>query len=396
MRADVWRLLWSTDLPRDGAESGEDGLPTMTTQVALLRLGYGLLGSVALVLPSFGEALDEPARLDSAEPAPTAVPVARGEEPGGRSRDFYGEKPREWAVSVRWENDTFGGTDRFYTDGVSISVIHSGGGWLDGFADWLPWGEGHRSVGYDLGQIIVTSSDKLLAFPDPMDRPYAGALLAGLTLHVDRGRCYHGLKLIAGVVGPWSFAEEIQTEVHRFAGVELPRGWDYQLGNEPVVDLIYEHRRRYRFWGDGPGFAWEALPKATAMIGNLVTQGQVGGQLRWGYHLPDDFGVTLLRGMGHLPPPRRSGTTTGGSSWGAYGYGGVHANLVLHNITLDGNTWQDSRSVDKELFVPAAEVGVAVITRHFVTAFSYVFLGHEFEGQKHHSEFGAFTVTYLF
>jgi hypothetical protein len=365
-------------------------------RVCVLRLGLGLLCGAEISRPSLGEPPDEAAGGTALEPAPTAVSLEEAEGPDGLSCGSCSEDPREWAASIRWENDTFGGTDRFYTSGGSISVIHSGGGWLDSFADWLPWGEGYRSVGYDLGQIIVTSSDKLLAFPDPEDRPYAGALLAGLTVHVERGRCYHGLKLIAGVVGPWSFAEEIQTEVHRIADVDLPQGWDYQLGNEPVLDLVYEHRRRYRLWGDGPGFACEVLPKATVMLGNLLTQGQVGGQLRWGYHLPDDFGVTLLRGMGHLPPPRRSGTATGGSSWGAYCYGGVHGSLVLHNITLDGNTWQDSRSVDKELFVPAAEAGVAVITGHFVTSFSYVFLGHEFEGQKQNSEFGAFTVTYLF
>jgi hypothetical protein len=369
----------------------------MKTWVRFLRLGWGLLGGTGGLVTSHGEVIGQ-----SADPASAEVTQAEGgrveanEDHDDPSCVGCGDRPRDWAVSVRWENDTFGGTDRFYTDGVSVSVVHRGAGWLDGFADWLPWGEGKRSVGYDVGQIIVTSGDKLMALPDPLDRPYAGALLAGLTLHVERGRCYHGLKLIAGVVGPWSFAEETQTEVHRLVSVDLPQGWDYQLGNEPVVDLVYEHRRRYRLLGDVSGFACEALPTATAMVGNLLTQGQVGGQLRMGYRLPDDFGVTLLRGMGHLPPPRRSRSASWRSSWGAYGYAGIHANLVLHNITLDGNTWQDSRSVDKELFVPAAEVGFAVITRHLVTAFSYVFMGREFEGQQQNSEFGAFTVTYLF
>ncbi len=42
---------------------------------------------------------------------------------------------QQWSISVRWENDTFGGTDHFYTDGASLSVIHTGGGWLDSVAE---------------------------------------------------------------------------------------------------------------------------------------------------------------------------------------------------------------------------------------------------------------------
>src|SRR5690348_16828120 len=56
---------------------------------------------------------------------------------------------REWAATVRWENDAFGGTDKFYTDGVYLSVSHTGPSWMDPVANWLPWGEGRRTVGYD-------------------------------------------------------------------------------------------------------------------------------------------------------------------------------------------------------------------------------------------------------
>jgi hypothetical protein len=29
---------------------------------------------------------------------------------------------RTWAVSLRWENDTFGNTDRFYTNGAAVTL----------------------------------------------------------------------------------------------------------------------------------------------------------------------------------------------------------------------------------------------------------------------------------
>ncbi len=72
------------------------------------------------------------------------------------------------------------------------------------------------------------------------------------------------------------------------------------------------------------------------------------------------------------------------------------ANLVLRNLSLDGNTWQDSPSVEEDLFVPAAEVDIVVATRRFTAAFSHVFWGREFKGQQDYSEFGTFTVSYRF
>ena len=67
---------------------------------------------------------------------------------------------REWAASVRFENDCFGGTDGSYTDGVSLGVSHTGPSWIDPFANWLPWGEGRRTVGYDVTQGMFTPADK--------------------------------------------------------------------------------------------------------------------------------------------------------------------------------------------------------------------------------------------
>src|SRR5512146_1322378 len=56
--------------------------------------------------------------------------------------DLNSDPQREWAMSLRWENDTFGGTDKFYTDGVALGISHTGPSWLDPLADWLPWGDG--------------------------------------------------------------------------------------------------------------------------------------------------------------------------------------------------------------------------------------------------------------
>ena len=303
---------------------------------------------------------------------------------------------RLWSFSASWENDTFGGTDQFYTDGVSLALAHTGPSWMDPVANWLPWGQGRRTVGYSVAQGMFTPEDTTLAIPDPTDRPYAGILSFGLTLHVERSNSYHGLKFITGVVGPWSLAEETQRIVHDLGGWGEPQGWDYQLENELILNLAYEYRHKFRLAGRRDGWAAEALPSAGGWLGNALTQGQFGGQLRFGYKMPDHFGITLVRGLGQLPPPRRGEGGEPGPSWGFSIYGGVAANLVLRDITLDGNTFEDGPSVDKEFFVPAAAAGLAFGNRHFLASFTYVFWGKEFEGQPDYSKFASIAFSYFF
>jgi len=316
--------------------------------------------------------------------------------------DSFGstEKPsapkREWAASVRWENDTFGGTDKFYTDGISLGISHTGPSWMDPFANWLPWGEGRRTVGYEVAQGMFTPANKDLSPPDPDDRPYAGILAFGLTLHVEKDRSYHGLKFVTGVVGPWSLAEETQNAVHGLTGNEKSKGWDYQLENEAIFNLAYEYRKKFQLAGDRERWSVQGLPLAGGWLGNMLIQGQAGGLLRFGYNMPDDFGPTLVRGMGHMPPPRRDARAQSKSDWGFSVYGGSAANVVLRDITLDGNTFEDSPSVDKKFFVPMAGVGASVGNRRFQASFSYIFWGKEFEGQDENAKFGSLAIRYFF
>jgi hypothetical protein len=302
---------------------------------------------------------------------------------------------REWTVSARWENDTFGGTDRFYTDGVALGVSHTGPSWMDTVADWLPWGDGRRTVGYDLAQGMFTPSNKSLNPPNPYDRPYAGVLAVGLALHVENGASYHGLKLVTGVVGPDSLAKEAQDVVHDLIGDDKSRGWDHQLSNEPIFNLAYEYRHKFHLAGERERWAVQASPIAGGWLGNVLVQGQLGGFVRAGFNMPDDCGPSLVRGMGFMPPPRRDARNKS-SDWGFSVYGGGVANVVLRDITLDGNTFKDSRSVDKEYFVPAAGIGMSVGNRRFQASFTYIFWGKEFEGQPEHSKFGSLAVSYFF
>jgi hypothetical protein len=267
---------------------------------------------------------------------------------------------------------------------------------MDPLADWLPWGEGRRTVSYDFAQAMFTPSDTDLSPPDPNDRPYAGILALGLTLHVEKASSYHGLKFITGVVGPGSGAEETQNAVHDLIGSGKSQGWDYQLENEPIFNFAYEYRHKFQLTGERDRWSVDALPLGGGWLGNMLAQAEIGGIARFGYNMPDDFGPTLVRGMDFMPPPRRDADRPAESDWGFSVYGGAVVNLVLRDITLDGNTFKDSPSVDKEWFVPALGVGMTFGNRRFQASFAYILWGEEFEGQEENSKFGALTFSYMF
>lgn len=153
-----------------------------------------------------------------------------------------------------------------------MAVSHTGPTWMDPVANWLPWGEGRRTVAYDLAQAMFTPSNTDLSVPDPDDRPYAGILAGGLTLHVEKERSYHGLKFVTGVVGPWSLAEETQRIVHDIVGSDMPQDWDHQLENEPIFNLAYEYRYNFSLVGDPREWSLQAFPIAGGWLGNMLIQ----------------------------------------------------------------------------------------------------------------------------
>jgi lipid A 3-O-deacylase len=311
-------------------------------------------------------------------------------------QDRQPAKPVHYTVALRWENDVIAGTDRNYSNGTSLTLSRDGRGVLGGIWGWFGAKNGRWITSYELGQIIVTPADITRPIPDPTDRPYAGLLYGALSTQFVHGHSFHGLKVITGMVGPASGAAQTQKAVHRVTGDPQPQGWDYQLKNEPILNLVYEHRRRFTLAQSDAGWSVQAIPVVGGMLGNVLIQAQANGQFRAGYHLPDDFGTTLMRGLGNLPFPRDPAETRAPRKFGAYLFAGGGANLVARNLSLDGNTFRDGPSVPKEPLFAAGEAGATIWTRWFEVTATYVMWGREFAAQTRASHFGAATVAIHF
>ncbi len=298
------------------------------------------------------------------------------------------------AFSLRFENDclAISKQDENYTNGMSLALTQTGKGLLGGIWD-LFGAEGNRFSTYELTHLMFTPSELLLSNPDPTDRPYAGILYLGFTTHLQQENSLHSLKLITGLVGPDAYASDVQGFAHKVFNSNHAQGWSYQLKNEPIINLVYEYRYRFKLTPQDSAFGVEVIPMAGAFLGNYLVQAETDVQLRAGYHLPNDFGTTVLRGSGYLPFPQDDANHY---AWGFYVFAGAGANLVARNITLDGNTVAKSRSVGKSLFLPMGEFGGSLWTRWFQATFSYIIMGKEFPSQPKREDYGSVILSCFF
>ncbi|MBW6398186.1 lipid A deacylase LpxR family protein [Roseomonas sp. HJA6] len=305
--------------------------------------------------------------------------------------------PQYGTFTFTYENDLLAGTDRYYTSGFQAAwrstpfTAPSWAGFLtDGSALVFPDGGAPR-WGVAFGQNIFTPDDTLLRNPDPTDRPYAGWLYGAFNISSTSPTSYGSIELQLGVVGPSALGEQTQNNVHDFLNIDRAYGWNYQLKDEPGVNLILTRQWRYNsepVWDDvAIGF----VPSLTASVGNVQTYASAGLMVRAGNDLTADFG-----------PPRMRPSVTGSAfydadrRWGWYVFAGFDVRAVAHDIFLDGNTWRDSRSVEKENLVGEASAGFAFFMPFARLTLSYAARTREFQTQQESAQFGSISLSFQF
>ena len=325
-----------------------------------------------------------------------------GAKPAEHTRD-YGR------LTIIEENDSiYSWDDQYYTQGAEFLYLSPSigagtafngpfeamsGSWLAPFNSGGQWRKRHYEI--VLGQSVFTPSDISLSNPPKDDRPYAGWLYTGLGMIQDTDhRELDHLELLGGIVGPDSMGSNAQNDWHQFIGIGEGQGWNHQLHDEPGIMLTYERKwRLYQplFWGQEV----DAIPELGATVGNVMTYGEAGLTLRFGQGLLADYGQARIR-------PASSGTSYFNSDamtspFGYYFYVAAQGRAVGHNIFLDGNTFQDSRSVDKKPLVGDLSAGLALYWWNRVRLDgSVTYRTKEFDGQHGNTMLAGFNLSFGF
>lgn len=312
---------------------------------------------------------------------------------------------------MRIDNDLFGGVgqDQGYSNGFMITAVSPNlvnyandaclpsvvlG--LNRYLAWLqPSGFDAQNMMMGFGQLLFTPTDRRRSDLITDDRPYAAALLFSAGYSARRGDELRISQVRLGIVGPSARGEQVQNCFHRIIGTAPFEGWRNQFRDEPVVQLIHERRQRWLGRRAEGGWGWDATGHRGGSVGNFATSAETGAEWRFGFGLPNDFGTAPLGPGGENTSPMSALSSRSGG-WTGHVFVAVDARWVLHDITLDGNTFKSSHSVDKRPLVADMGYGVAIMRDDWKFAFARYRRTREFDGQKDAPAYGSFTISKRF
>jgi lipid A 3-O-deacylase len=238
---------------------------------------------------------------------------------------FFTASPRAGEIyapllAVTEENDLFSfpnHQDRHYTQGSRVVLLGGDNSFtnlvhqLDAHLPALGLSPNQGNIGAVLlGQNIYTPNNLKTNALITTDRPYGGWSYTGLIFQ-RRGKAAHDVPVLenfeidVGLTGHESLAEGAQEQVHRWwYDSDIPAGWSHQLKTEPGLILKYERLWRLSFDRDSARY-FDFIPHGGADLGNIFTFAEIGGTLRLGYNLPDDFGVQRIAAVRSVHLRRR-------------------------------------------------------------------------------------------
>jgi hypothetical protein len=140
------------------------------------------------------------------------------------------------------------------------------------------------------------------------------------------------------------------------------------------------------------GVPFDLTPHAGGALGNVFTYANAGVMLRYGKDLPLDYGPPRIQ-----PSVPGSGFFIPQHGFGWYLFSGIEGRVVARNIFLDGNTFRDSRSVDKEPLVGDLQFGIVITWRDLRLSYTHVLRTREFKSQgDRRDDFGALSLSLQF
>lgn len=137
-------------------------------------------------------------------------------------------------LQVENDNDAYTlnlNRDQYYSNGVAIRYRH--------LTDSSNWKSQMVKVirSYDLNHRIYSPRHLFWEDSADMDRPYAGQVsLAASNHYYYTAQSYLKVKLELGWMGPSLRTGDLQYSWHKAFGMELPRGWKYQINDAPIIN----------------------------------------------------------------------------------------------------------------------------------------------------------------
>ncbi len=320
-----------------------------------------------------------------------------------------------------FDNDLFGGTDANYTNGGRISYITQGKPIIniplvqknlhrlsgDGDSTWWMkkiWGfrdasKVEYSYGFALTQLMFTPETLNTKVPPPGERPYAGWLGVGFSLHARDETALNSIEISIGLVGPNAFAEETQDAVHSLRNLDKFQGWDSQIPQEFTLNASFNRRRRLEEldkWDLPLNLEVDGFYETGYDLGNYLTAAHAGFMIRVGWDLPIEFSDPRLTTTAHTQK-LYTDELFNSHSWSFYGLVGGRVGGILHDITLDGPLFRHfDTGVSREPWVAEIYAGFGIRRKGWEFGYVHTFRTKRFKSQKGNQSFGSIAIRTRF
>ena len=279
--------------------------------------------------------------------------------------------------SLHYDNDFFSHTDRYYTQGILITLIHP-------LVSHSPISrllirldkQALNYYGLHLEQDVFTPISIRHEGIFYGERPYAAVFFASHSL-TSISSMKHLLirsSLDLGVVGPAAEGEQEQKAIHKAINNLQPLGWQYQISNNAVVN--YNVKVEKGFWNKKHV---ELMGSGTLRLGTLYTDVGAGLYARLGVFSPYFNNLGLENN-----PSKRS------NKFKIYAIARLNTRLVGYNATLQGGLINTSSiytlsSAEVSRFVLDCQGGLVVAYKRLSLEYSKVYITPEFKNGVDHS-----------
>ena len=295
-------------------------------------------------------------------------------------------KPENY-IRLQYDNDFFSATDRYYTQGIRLSVIHS-------IIKYSPLSytlirlnkKALNYYGLNVEQDCFTPKSIRYDTLNYLERPYAATFFVSHTLNSLNPEKKIALQtqLDVGAIGPCARCEDEQKAIHRSLLNIQPLGWENQIKTDYIINyrvkfekaLFYKKHR-------------EIIANAFIRAGTLYTDVSVGFTGRMGFFSPYFSNL----GMDKYSVHRKS-------NFQFYGILKLNAKAVAYNATLQGGLFNNeslytvsSNRITR--IVIDGMAGIVITYKRIGLEYSKFYLSPEFkEGLEHH--WGRCMITYCF
>ncbi len=292
------------------------------------------------------------------------------------------------------ENDADFRNDYSYTYGASIALLFLREDVEDSLLHipFTDYKSQDNYISFSYAHQIFTPQDLEKSELITDDRIYAGYSYFQAGLYQSYEKNLKSLIMQIGVVGPSSGMEDIHKFIHDLIGSPQPEGWDNQLKNELALQLNYS-TKDYIDTGKFLDLDSVIIPEYGFELGNISTKAYTAALVRWGWNIPEDYGVSPIDGNSYSKIPLNSSVNYQ-NGWSFCFNFSAKANLVIRDIFLDGNSLQESHSVEKNYLRGDAGYGFSLAYDRYSLDYLRTHTTKTFKEQKNFTSYGSLLFSY--